>query len=106
MEAHTLNIKLFIHLSLKPFNTKKFYVFMHDLSVEYPDDYVLLEVRELSLDVRVPEPIDVVSKHVAQLQAKKERITASASMQIAALDDKIQQLLCIEHTPENDHIPF
>lgn len=108
MEAHTeaVSIKLFIHLSLLPFRKKPIYVFTSNMSLEYPDDYVLLEVRTITLDVAIPEAIDVVSRHVAQLQDQKERIAASASMQIAALEDRIQQLLCIEHVPETDHIPF
>lgn len=108
MEAHTetVSIKLFIHLSLLPFKKKPIYVSQFNLSQEYPDDYVLIDVRTIELDVAVPEPIDVLSKRVTQLQDQKDRIAASASMQIAALEDRIQQLLCIEHNPENDHIPF
>ncbi|MEL0553666.1 hypothetical protein ACN4GA_03545 [Raoultella terrigena] len=107
MEALTIPVKLYIHYTTNTFSSDKFTVLTCDMSQNYPDAYVLLETREISLKINQPEPFDIIALQVDQLRAQKESITADAKRQIAAVDDKIQQLLCIDHSPiEENDVPF
>ncbi|EOM9752323.1 hypothetical protein ACNGWO_004856, partial [Salmonella enterica] len=59
------------------------------------------------LDINQPEPFDIIALQVDQLRGQKETIAAEAQNQIDRVDDKIQQLLCIDHTPvQESDIPF
>ncbi|WP_416328953.1 hypothetical protein [Raoultella planticola] len=107
MEALTIPVKLYIHYNTDTFSPGKYTIFTCDMSQHYPDAYVLLETREINIELNQPEPFDIIALQVDQLRAKKGSIAADAQRQIAAVDDKIQQLLCIDHTPiEENDIPF
>lgn len=107
MEALTIPVKLYIHYATNTFSCEKFMIFTCDMSQNYPDAYVLLETREINIEVNQPEPFDIIALQVDQLRAQKETITTDAKRQIAAVDDKIQQLLCIDHSPvEESDVPF
>ena len=107
MEALTIPVKLYIHYATNTFSSEKFMIFTCDMSQNYPDAYVLLETREINIEVNQPEPFDIIALQVDQLRAQKETITTDAKRQIAAVDDKIQQLLCIAHSPiEESDVPF
>lgn len=69
--------------------------------------YVLLDTQIITLSFNEPEAIDLVGKQVATLRSEKERIAAECHRQQSMIDDKIQQLLCIDHSPVDKHeIPF
>lgn len=107
MEALAIPVKLYIHYNANTFSPEKYIVATCDMSRNYPETYVLLETREITLDVNRPEPFDIIALHVDQLRGQKETIAAEAQRQIARVDDKIQQLLCIDHTPvQESDIPF
>lgn len=77
------------------------------MSRTFPDQYVLLETRDISIDVNQPEPFDIIALQVDQLRGQKEKIATLAKDQMAQVDDKIQQLLCIDHSPvQESDIPF
>ncbi|EAO4322364.1 hypothetical protein NMW93_001278 [Salmonella enterica] len=107
MEALTIPVKLYIHYNANTFSPDKYTVAACDMSRRFPDTYVLLEIREITLDINQPEPFDIIALQVDQLRGQKETIAAEAQRQIARVDDKIQQLLCIDHTPvQESDIPF
>lgn len=69
--------------------------------------YVLLDTQPITVSFAEPEPIDIIGKQVANLRTQKERIAAESHRQQSIIDDKIQQLLCIDHSPVDEHeFPF
>ncbi|HDZ8012171.1 TPA: hypothetical protein RUS85_002781 [Citrobacter amalonaticus] len=107
MEALTIPVKLYIHYNANTFSQEKIIVATCDMSRSFPDQYVLLETRNISIDVNQPEPFDIIALQVDQLRDQKEKIATLAQSQIALVDDKIQQLLCIDHSPvQESDIPF
>ncbi|HED2641541.1 TPA: hypothetical protein R4Z28_000972 [Klebsiella michiganensis] len=107
MEALTIPVKLYIHYITNTFSSDKYHVSICDMSRNHPDIYVLLETRDITIDINQPEPFDLIAMQVDQLRSQKEHLAADAQRQIAAVDDKIQQLLCIDHSQiEESDIPF
>lgn len=107
MEALTIPVTLYIHFNTNTFAQQKFTVATCDMSQTFPDHYVLLETREIFIDVNQPEPFDIIALQVDQLRGQKEQIAAEAQARIGQVEDKIQQLLCIDHSPVNEHeVPF
>lgn len=105
MEALTIPVTLYIHYATS-FLTNKFVVATADFTKSSPDQYVLLETRKIELTVNQPEPIDIIGLQVDLLREQKAKIAADAQQKIAIVEDKIQQLLCIDYTPEEDEIPY
>lgn len=107
MEALSLQVTLYIHASTNPHAPAIYPVSTCDLSQSYPELYVLLETRTIRLDMTQPEPIDIISKQVERLQKEKASIVDRAHERVAFIEDKIQQLLCIEHSSADENeIPF
>lgn len=104
MEAHTIPVTLYVHFNTF---TNNYFVATCDMSKSAPDRYVLLEKREISFALDIPDPFSLIALQVDQLRRQKEQILAEAHLRQAEIDDKIQQLLCIDHTPGDvNHIPF
>lgn len=61
--------------------------------------YAVLAEHTMTLDV--PQ-IDPTPKFIEGLEAQAEKIQAKAAVEVATLMDKIQQLKCITHQPEQD----
>ncbi|CAM7077428.1 TPA: hypothetical protein NEI89_001544 [Escherichia coli] len=106
MEARTIPVTLFIHYATSTFSHEKLLVATVDMPKNFPDRYILLESREIEITVNQPEPIDIIGLQVEQLREQKQKTVADAQQRIAAIDDKIQQLLCIEYTPDTDELPY
>lgn len=107
MEALTIPVKLYIHFITSSFSKNKYFVATCDMSRSYPDHYVLLETRDIAIDLNRPEAFDIIALQVDQLRNQKAEITATASRQMAVVDDKIQQLLCIDSEPADiNEIPY
>lgn len=106
MEARTIPVTLFIHYATSTFSHEKLLVATVDMSKNFPDRYILLESLEIEITVNQPEPIDIIGLQVEQLREQKQKTVADAQQRIAAIDDKIQQLLCIEYTPDTDELPY
>lgn len=106
MEARTIPVTLFIHYATSTFSHEKLLVATVDMSKNFPDRHILLESREIEITVNQPEPIDIIGLQVEQLREQKQKTVADAQQRIAAIDDKIQQLLCIEYTPDTDELPY
>ncbi len=109
MKALQIPVTLYIHALTRPVPSQAeapYVICSADMSA-VSDAYVLLETRVISLEVIEPEPIDVIGKQVAGLRAQKERIAAESHRQQSIIDDKIQQLLCIDHSPVDEHeLPY
>lgn len=107
MEALPIQARLYIHYITNSFLDNKYLVSTCDMSQNYPDQYVLLETRDITLTIGQPDAFDIIDRQVNQLRNQKEELAAESHRQQALLDDKIQQLLCIDHCPipESD-IPF
>lgn len=104
MKALQIPVTLFIHATTFP-STEGFAVTTADMSSFR--GYVLLETRQIHIDVDQPEPIDIIGKQVEALQVEKARLADATYKRIAEIDDQVQQLLCIEHCPiDADEIPF
>ncbi|HDR2893563.1 TPA: hypothetical protein I4G69_004481 [Enterobacter asburiae] len=107
MEALTIPVTLYIHASANPHVPAIYTVNVCDMSQNYPQLYVLLETRTICLELNPPEPIDIIGKKVERLQKEKASIVDQAHQRIAFIEDKIQQLLCIDHsTIQESDIPF
>lgn len=107
MEALPVQVKLYIHFATSAFLSEKIIVATSDMSRGFPDQYVLLEERTMTLNVEMPDAFEIIGRQVSGLRAAKELIAAKAHHDQAVIDDKIQQLLCIDHSPiEESDIPF
>lgn len=74
MEALAIPVKLYIHYNANTFAQEKVIVSTCDMSRTFPDQYVLLETRDISIDVNQPEPFDIIALQVDQLRGQKEKI--------------------------------
>lgn len=107
MEALTIPVKLYIHHVTSPYSAEKFFICTSDMSQHAPDYYILLETRDIEIQVNSPDAFDLIALQVDQLRSQKQTIADTAQREIAAVDDKIQQLLCIDHSPvEENDVPF
>lgn len=75
MEALAIPVKLYIHYNANTFSPDKYIVATCDMSRTFPDQYVLLETRDISIDVNQPEPFDIIALQVDQLRGQKEKIS-------------------------------
>ncbi|AHY06717.1 hypothetical protein [Serratia plymuthica] len=104
MKALQIPVTLFIHATTFP-QSEGLAVTTADMSSFR--GYVLLETRQIHIDVDQPEPIDIIGKQVEALQVEKARLADATYKRIAEIDDQVQQLLCIEHCPiDANEIPF
>ncbi|EIX9302686.1 TPA: hypothetical protein PCH98_002576 [Klebsiella pneumoniae] len=77
------------------------------MSQKFPGIYVLVSTKTLELTIPPLEPIDIIGMQVNALRARKEQISVEADMQLNVIEDQIQQLLCIDHSPiEESDVPF
>ncbi|HBT0132990.1 TPA: hypothetical protein MAZ80_003862 [Klebsiella pneumoniae] len=77
------------------------------MSQKFPSIYVLVSTKTLELPIPPLEPIDIIGMQVNALRARKEQISVEADMQLNIIEDQIQQLLCIDHSPiEESDVPF
>ncbi|MBZ7534634.1 hypothetical protein FMK99_02930 [Klebsiella quasipneumoniae] len=77
------------------------------MSQKFPGIYVLVSTKTLDLPIPPLEPIDIIGMQVNALRARKEQISVEADMQLNVIEDQIQQLLCIDHSPiEENDAPF
>lgn len=77
------------------------------MSQKFPGIYVLVSTKTLDLPIPPLEPIDIIGMQVNALRARKEQISVEADMQLNVIEDQIQQLLCIDHSPiEESDVPF
>ncbi|QCT20805.1 hypothetical protein FEM41_14690 [Jejubacter calystegiae] len=106
MEALQIPVTLYIHLNNSQFATEKYLVTTCDMSRGLKD-YILLETRQIIVPFTEPEPFDLIERQVSSLRDKKAEIQHQADTAVTAIDDQIQQLLCIDHTPvDEDEIPY
>ncbi|HBS7043344.1 TPA: hypothetical protein MAO37_005011 [Klebsiella pneumoniae] len=77
------------------------------MSQKFPGIYVLVSTKTLEIPIPPFEPIDIIGMQVNALRARKEQISVEADMQLNVIEDQIQQLLCIDHSPiEESDVPF
>ncbi|MBX4502052.1 hypothetical protein D2919_11985 [Klebsiella pneumoniae] len=77
------------------------------MSQKFPGIYVLVSTKTLKIPIPPLEPIDIIGMQVNALRARKEQISVEADMQLNVIEDQIQQLLCIDHSPiEESDVPF
>lgn len=71
--------------------------YKRNLSESYNSNLVLLRIEGIEIDdVEKPSDEFLRGKLVASLQGQKSTIQADAHMKIKAIDEKIQELLCLE----------
>ncbi|HDO6832207.1 TPA: hypothetical protein RFN12_005006 [Klebsiella pneumoniae subsp. pneumoniae] len=77
------------------------------MSQKFPGIYVLVSTKTLEIPIPPLEPIDIIGMQVNALRARKEQISVETDMQLNVIEDQIQQLLCIDHSPiEESDVPF
>ncbi|EIV9538843.1 TPA: hypothetical protein MFX78_02545 [Klebsiella pneumoniae] len=77
------------------------------MSQKFPGIYVLVSTKTLEIPIPPLEPIDIIGMQVNALRARKEQISVEADIQQNVIEDQIQQLLCIDHSPiEESDVPF
>lgn len=94
MATHT--IKGFVTLDKAYGNTVVRFQ-MYRPSPKYQPHEVI--VNELALEVEIPDDFDPVPHMVAALQEKKRIARLELSKELAAIDDQIKQLTCIDYVP-------
>lgn len=109
MKALQIPVTLYIHALTRPLPSQAelpYVICSADMS-KVSDAYMLIETRTINVEVIEPEPIDIIGKQIEALRTQKERIAAESHRQQAIIDDKIQQLLCIDHSPVDEHdLPY
>lgn len=107
MEALTIPVTIYVLATTNPLVPTTYHTFTRDMSQDYPDVYALVATKTVDVTVGPFEAIDIIGMQVNSLRARKERIAAECHKSQAFIDDQIQQLLCIDHTPiEESDVPF
>lgn len=57
-------------------------------------------IKEIDVDVEIPDNFDPTPQQIATLMAKKQEVLAEAQLMVNELDEQIQRLLAIEFKPE------
>lgn len=104
MKALQIPVTLYIHVTTYPLPED---IRITTVDMSHYSGFVLMETRQIMVDVEKPEPIDIIGKQVEALRAQKDHIAAESHRQQRQIEDQIQQLLCIDHVPvDTDEIPF
>ncbi|HHH2569411.1 hypothetical protein ABUK00_07795 [Raoultella planticola] len=107
MEALTIPVTIYVLATTSPYLPTSYSSFTCDMSQHYPDLYVLVAMKTVEVAIPELEPVDIIGMQVNSLRAKKEKISAESIAQISVIEDQIQQLLCIDHSPiEESDVPF
>lgn len=107
MEALTIPVTIYVLATTSPYLPTSYSSFTCDMSQHYPDLYVLVATKTVEVAIPELEPVDIIGMQVNSLRAKKEKISAESIAQISVIEDQIQQLLCIDHSPiEESDVPF
>ncbi len=107
MEALTILVTVYVMATTNPYLPTSYHSFTCDMSQQYPDLYVLVTTKTVEVPIPALEPIDIIGMQVNALRAKKEKISAEAKKELGVIEDQIQQLLCIDHSPiEESDVPF
>ncbi|WP_254884341.1 hypothetical protein [Klebsiella variicola] len=107
MEALTIPVTIYVLATTNPFLPTSYHALTCDMSQKFPGIYVLVSTKTLEIPIPPLEPIDIIGMQVNALRARKEQISVEADMQLNVIEDQIQQLLCIDHSPiEESDVPF
>ncbi|MCS4388917.1 hypothetical protein [Klebsiella quasipneumoniae] len=107
MEALTIPVTIYVLATTNPFLPTSYHASTCDMSQKFPGIYVLVSTKTLELPIQPLEPIDIIGMQVNALRARKEQISVEADIQLNVIEDQIQQLLCIDHSPiEESDVPF
>lgn len=63
--------------------------------------YGWVKVGTAEITLTIDDPREVINNKVDALQAQKRSVMAEAQMKLNKIEGQIQELLCIEHKPEN-----
>lgn len=85
----------YIHLSRDWDNEPKLEVFGLDMSDCSHGDYVLLETREIEVEL----PDNATELEIEHLERKARRIRDAASAEIRNVEERIESLRCLEYRP-------
>ena len=77
------------------------HVFLSGSDFQTLEGYTCLSSQEFTVDVPQEDP---TAKVVQGLEDRAEDIQAEATAAVRVIMDKIQQLKCIEHKPEQDDV--
>ncbi|EPQ7356637.1 hypothetical protein ACUV6R_000123 [Klebsiella pneumoniae] len=107
MEALTIPVTIYVLATTNPYLPTSYHPFTCDMSQQYPDLYVLVTTKTVEVPIPDLAPVDIIGMQVNALRARKEKVSAEAKKELSVIEDQIQQLLCIDHSPvEEGDIPF
>jgi hypothetical protein len=94
-----MKIKLYYYFNPSPIHDEEFVeVSMHERSKQYWPNLVFLERKEVEVpDVDVPSMQELTEKIIDNLKEQKKEIMADTHLKIKVIDEKINELLCIEN---------
>ena len=90
----TITKEIFIHVDTEAYHGPKFYCTDYDAS-DGMQCYVLLGTQEVTF--KIPQNIDIKGEVIKGLENDKEKIQADTHMKLKDIQDKIDNLLAIEH---------
>jgi len=92
-----VTVKTFLHWQKYSWDTAPTYVFYCvDMSKSSPHQVL---IREMKIEVDVPDDFDPAPQQIAALRAKKQEVLAETEAKVQNLDEQIQRLLAIEFKP-------
>ena len=92
------NIKAVVHWRKWEWENEPVYIINpSDLSRVDP---CYVPVREIEIEVEIPDDFDPRPQQIEALRKEKQRILAEAEVKATNIEEQIQRLLCIEYKPE------
>lgn len=92
-----VKIKIFLHWQHNTYKDSPWEIWSCDMSGSFKD-CVLVGEREV--EVEVPDDFDPRPGMIDALKKQKTQVLAEAQRKATQIEERIQQLLCIEHKPE------
>ena len=93
-----VTVKGFLHYHKSEWDEfPRYQIFSSDMSCIGPE-YV--PIKEVEIDMEIPDDFDPIPKQVEALRAKKKEVMAESQQKLNDLEHQIQAFLCIEFKPE------
>ena len=102
-----MKIHAFLYYNMPDWKSKETYISAWPCNVG-DDDYRTF-ISEMDLEVEgleIPKMEQLIEKRVAAMRDQIEKIKADSFMQIKEIEEKIQQLLCLENKTEVKYVDF
>ena len=93
-----MTLKTYLHYEKNTWDTKERYFLCHvDISAGDPAKAL---VKEMDVEVDVPDDFDPRPAQIEMLKAKKKEVLAELGKRVAEIDERINRLLALENHAE------